>query len=384
MLEDVQIGLGVTGSIAAVRTVELIHEFRRQGADVRVVMTQAAESIIDPWALEFASDNPVITEITGSVEHIDMFGQNGWADIFVIAPSTANTIAKIASSIDDTPVTTCATTAIGSNIPLVIAPAMHEPMFEHPGVLDAIDTLEDWNISFTDPRIEEGKAKIATNEAIVLDVARKIDPSPLSGKHIVITAGATKEPIDPVRILTNRASGKTGHALAKACYVYGADVTLIHEGKSVPYADGVSYSTTNDLQEAIFDNIQDADCFISTAAVGDFTVDTRAEKISSGEEITLTLQPTEKLLDSVRERYPDLPIVGFKLESTNSDSEMIQEARNLLERVDLSFVVANNERVMGENTSRVLVVRDNSIREYQGSKGEIGRYIADEIVKIFE
>ena len=114
MLDDVRVALGVSGSIAAVKTIELAHELRRQGAEVRAVMTGAAAGIVHPWALEFATDNPVVTEITGSVEHVELCGRDGWADVLLLAPSTANTVGKIAAAVDDTPVTTCATTAPGA------------------------------------------------------------------------------------------------------------------------------------------------------------------------------------------------------------------------------------------------------------------------------
>jgi len=134
----------------------------------------------------------------------------GWADVLLLAPATANTAGKVAAAVDDTPVTTCATTALGADLPVVMAPAMHEPMYDHPGVLEALDRLEAWGVTFADPRIEEGKAKIAAEEDIVTKVARATTPQSLSGTHVVVTAGATKERIDPIRILTNRASGKTG------------------------------------------------------------------------------------------------------------------------------------------------------------------------------
>ena len=119
MLEDVRVALGVAGSIAAVTTVELAHELRRHGAEVRAVTTDAARSIVHPWALEYATDNPVVTEITGSVEHVELCGDEGWADVLLVAPSTANTVGKMAAAIDDTPVTTTATTAFGADVPVV-------------------------------------------------------------------------------------------------------------------------------------------------------------------------------------------------------------------------------------------------------------------------
>src|SRR6056297_1145920 len=239
MLEGVNVALGVTGSIAAVKTVELAHELRRHGATVRAVMSPSATGIIHPWAIEFATEHDVVTEITGRVEHVECCGREGWADVFLIAPATANTVGKIAGAVDDTPVTTTATTALGAGVPVVVAPAMHEPMYDHPGVLDAIDRVESWGVDFVDPRVEEGKAKIATEAAIVTAVARATTPQDLADKRIIVTSGATSESIDPIRIITNRASGKTGRAVARACHVRGADVTLIHDGGDVHYAETV-------------------------------------------------------------------------------------------------------------------------------------------------
>ena len=380
MLDDVRVALGVSGSIAAVKTVELAHELRRQGAEVRAVMTDAARGIVHPWALEFATDNPVVTEITGSVEHVELCGYDGWADVLLLAPSTANTVGKIAAAVDDTPVTTCATTALGADVPVVVAPAMHEPMYDHPGVLEAIETLESWGVAFVDPRIEEGKAKIASEAAIVLDAARAAGDRPLSGEHVVVTGGSTSEPVDPVRVVTNRASGKTGRAVAKACYARGADVTLVHDGPAVPYAETRHVETAAEMLEAVADLTDDADALVSAAAIGDYTVEAADEKIRSGQDLTLELSPTPKLIDEVRAAHPDLPIVGFKVETGGNDEAMVSAARSTLERADLSFVVAHDAGVMGEATTRVLVVRADDVREFEGSKADAGGVVAEELL----
>ena len=380
MLDDVRVALGVSGSIAAVKTIELAHELRRRGAEVRAVMTDAATGIVHPWALEFATDNPVVTEITGSVEHVELCGREGWADVLLLAPSTANTVGKIASAVDDTPVTTCATTALGADVPVVVAPAMHEPMYDHPGVLAAIETLESWGVAFVDPRIEEGKAKIAGEAAIVLGAARAVGDRPLAGEHVVVTSGATSEPLDPVRVITNRASGRTGRAAAKACYVRGADVTLVHDGPAVPYAETRRAETAAEMLEAVADAVEEADALVSAAAIGDYTVEAADEKIRSGQELTLELSPTPKLIDEVRAAHPDLPVVGFKAETGGDDEAMVAAARSTLERADLSFVVANDAGVMGEATARVLVVRADDVREFEGSKAAVGGVVAEELL----
>jgi len=356
MLDGVNVALGVTGSIAAVKTVELAHELRRQGAAVRGLMSDSARGIIHPWALEFATERDVVTEITGRVEHVDLCGRDGWADVLLIAPATANTVGKIAGAVDDTPVTTAATTALGADVPVVVVPAMHEPMYDHPGVGAAIDRVESWGVDFVDPRIEEGKAKIATEAAIVTATARATTTQDLADRNIVVTGGATSEAIDPIRVLTNRASGRTGREVARACHVRGAEVTLIHDGPAMPYADVVDIESAAEMLAAANAACENADAMVSAAAIGDYTVQEASAKLRSGEARTLELEPTPKVLDSIRQGHPELPLVGFKAETTSDDDALLEQAVALRDRIDLSFVVANDATVMGEDDTRALLV----------------------------
>lgn len=378
MLDDVNVALGVTGSIAAVRCVELIHELQRWGANVRVVMSPAATSIVDPWALEFASGASVVTEITGGVEHIELCGTDGWADVLAIAPATANTVGKVATAIDDTPVTTTATTAIGAGIDLVVAPAMHAPMYEHPTVTDHLETLADRHGAvIAPPRREEDKAKIATNSAICLAIARAVGSRPLDGRHVVVSSGPTAEPIDPVRHITSPASGRTGRAVAQGLYALGADVTLLQAADAeVSYATVEAIETSADLRAAALEVAPTADAYVSASAVSDFTVEAAAEKLPSGDPVTLELRPTPKVIDAVREADDSLPIVGFKVETSASDEALVDAARDLLERVDLTFVVANRAEVMGEPDTRVLLVDAEMVETIAGSKRQVGWSIA--------
>ena len=397
MLEGVNVALGVSGSIAAVKCVELAHELRRHGAAVRAVMTPAAKGIIHPWALEFATEHDVVTEITGRVEHVELCGREGWADVLLLAPATANTVGKVASAVDDTPVTTCATTALGAGVPVVCAPAMHEPMYDHPGVLEALDQLEAWGVEFVEPRIEEGKAKIATEGAVVTGVARAVSSQALDGRHVVVTAGATAEPLDPVRVLTNRSSGKTGRAVARACSVAGADVTLVHgTGSSRPdvdthYADVEWVESAEEMLAATLDACPDADALVSAAAISDFTVAAESEKIRSGEPRTLDLEPTPKLIDRVRDSFPDLAVVGFKAETAGDDEDMVAAARRIMSRAGLSFVVANDASVMGDEETRALVVTGTEADEsgtgtdeFVGSKQALGARVAAELAAVLD
>jgi len=384
VLAGVNVALGVTGSIAAVKTVELAHELRREGANVRAVMTESATGIVHPWALEFATEHDVVTEITGSVEHVALCGRDEWADVLLVAPATANTVGKMAHAIDDSPVTTFATTALGTGLPVVVAPAMHEPMYDHPGVLDAIDVLESWGVDFVDPRVEEGKAKVATEDAIVQATARAVGDRPLAGEHVVVTSGATREPVDSVRVLTNRSSGRTGRAVARAAYAAGADVTLVHPDGEVPYADVLDVETAAEMTDAVLSVAGDADALVSVAAISDYTIaDASDEKIRSGQaDLTLELEPTPKLVDAVRDAHPDLPIVGFKAETNGEDARLVEQARAIAERAGLAFVVANDASVMGAEETRALLVHDEGYAEFVGSKAALGREVAAALAEV--
>ncbi|APE95517.1 bifunctional phosphopantothenoylcysteine decarboxylase/phosphopantothenate--cysteine ligase CoaBC [Halodesulfurarchaeum formicicum] len=382
MLDGTNVALGVTGSVAAVTVVELAHELRRRGATVRALMTESAQGIVHPDAVTYATDEPVVTDLTGAVEHVELCGKDGWADVCLVAPATANTIGKIAGGIDDTPVTTGVTTALGAGIPVVLAPAMHEGMFDHPGVARNIETIAEWGVSVVPPRIEEGKAKIATADTIALETARAATDSPLTGSHVVVTSGATAEPIDPVRVLTNRASGRTGRAVARAIYVRGGSVTLLHNGGSVPYAEVQSVETAAEMTEAALEAAEDADAFVSAAAISDYTVDPAAEKLSSGESRTLELEPTPKLVDTIRDSYPDLPIVGFKVESDRDT--LLDGAHELLDRVDMAFVVANHVDAMGGPETAVEFVFEERTAQFEGSKTALGEKVATELATVLE
>jgi phosphopantothenoylcysteine decarboxylase/phosphopantothenate--cysteine ligase len=260
---------------------------------------------------------------------------------------------------------------------------MHEPMYDHPGVLDALDRLESWGVQFADPRMEEGKAKIATEDAIATAVARATTPDALAGQTVVVTSGATTESIDPIRTLSNRASGKTGRAVARACYVRGADVVLVHDGPDLPWATVEHVESAAEMADAVLAHTDRADALVSAAAISDYTVETAAEKIRSGQEdLTLSLTSTPKLIDTVRERAPDLPIVGFKAETEDDESAIVEEARSLQKHAGLTFVVGNAATVMGETDTRAVLVDGDETETVEGSKVELGERIAERLAAV--
>lgn len=378
--------VAVTGSIAAVRVVDLIRDLIRRGAEVHCVMSPAAERIIHPYALEYASSNPVIREITGDVEHVQFCGVGGEADMLLVAPATANTIGKMACGIDDTTVTTFATTALGSDKPVAVVPAMHEAMYRHPAVLKNLEALRGMGVRLIDPRLEEGKAKIADNAAIVLEVERLLGPGDLAGKRIVITSGSNAESIDPIRILTNRASGKTGIALALEAHRRGAEVMLVHRFlQELPMRQVYAESAMQMLDAVMAEVEKGCHALISAAAVADYTLDRQAEKIKSGQDLTLHLIPTPKIIKRVREAYPDLKIVGFKAETGLGDEELIIRAEESLQGASLDLVVANDvsRGGMGTDDNRVIIIdREGRRREAAGQKSLIARAVIDSLVEV--
>lgn len=378
--------VAVTGSIAAVRVVDLIRDLIRRGAAVHCVMSSAAEQIIHPYALEYASSNPVIREITGNVEHVHFCGVGGEADLLLVAPATANTIGKMACGIDDTPVTTFATTALGSGKSVAVVPAMHEAMYRHPAVIKNIESLRGMGVFLIDPHIEEGKAKIADNAAIVWAVERLLGPGDLAGKRIVITSGSNAEAVDSIRVLTNRASGKTGVALALEARRRGADVTLVHRFVQELPVRQVYAESAIQMRDAVMAELEmGCHALISAAAVADYTLDRQEGKIKSGQELTIHLKPTPKIIKSVRDAHPHLKIIGFKAETGVSDEELVSRAQRSLEGVSLDLVVANDvsRGGMGTEENRVIIIdRQGRRREAAGKKSQIAGAIIDSLVEV--
>jgi len=374
--------LAVTGSIAAVRTVDLARDLIRRGAAVHSVMSGAATEILHPHALEYASGNPVVTRITGRVEHVEFCGVGGRADLLLIAPATANTIGKIAWGIDDTPVTTYATTALGSGVPVVVVPAMHEAMYRHPAVMRNMEALRSMGVVVLDPRIEEEKAKIAESRTVVLEVERLLGPNDLAGRRVLVTGGATAERVDPIRILTNRASGKTGAEIALEARRRGAEVTLVHRGRLGLPLKEVYVESAEDMLRAVLAELESGgyDAIVAAAAVSDYTLDPSADKIKSGGELVLRLRPTSKIIAAVRASHPEIKMVGFKAETFLSDEELIFRARESMEKNRLDIVVGNDvgKGGMGTEDNRVLILsRSGGVAEVAGKKREIAEAVVD-------
>jgi len=359
--------LGVTGSIAAVETVRLAHELRRHGAVVQAVMSAAACGIVHPDALTYATGREAIVRCTGMVEHVLYCGEGGCADLLLVAPCTANTVGKIACGIDDTPVTTFATTALGRGMPVVAVPAMHESMYRHPAVVANLERLQAWGVDVVPPRIEEEKAKIAGIEEIVLHVERALSGRPLAGKRVVITSGACTEAVDDVRVLTTRSTGQMGRALALEAFRLGAEVTVVHADR-FPCVRNVHVETAGEMMAAVLEEAKGADIYISAAAISDFKPERAKGKIPSGTATTIRLDPLPKVLDAVLGVFSGTA-VAFKL---GWDEEA--RAKAMLAS-GVAMVVTNTPPAMGAAAGEFVIMTTERNERVAGTKEEVAAAI---------
>ncbi|WP_319580874.1 bifunctional phosphopantothenoylcysteine decarboxylase/phosphopantothenate--cysteine ligase CoaBC [uncultured Methanospirillum sp.] len=373
LLQDKVILLAVTGSIAAVETVKLAHALRRRGATVQAVMSEAATGIIHPDALTYACNREAITRISGMVEHVQYCGDEREADLLLIAPCTANTISKIACGIDDTPVTTCATTALGSRMSIIVVPAMHQAMFRHIAVMENLERLKSWGVQVIGPRIEEGKAKIAQTDEIVLSCERELCGRPLAGQHVLITSGRCEEPVDDVRILTTRSSGRMGQELAKAAYRLGAEVTIIHHDH-LPGIRNIRTDTAESMLNAVMLELDthQVDIYISAAAISDYAPARCEGKIPSGQSPVLHLHPLPKILDHAITKAG--LTIGFKLGEESSD-----DAYALLKR-GVVLVAANRPETMGSTGGTYELIDQSGAISVSGSKEEIAHRMLELVI----
>ena len=276
--------MGITGSIAAVECFGTIRELIRHGADVYPVLTPEALKLVTPDALEFASGHRPVTDLTGRTEHITMMAARS-ADLLLIYPATANTVSKIANGIDDTPVTSMATVAVGAGIPIAIAPAMHDSMYRNPAVAENIERLKSWGISFIGPRRDGVRAKVASKDEVVAWTFKILSRDFFHGKRLLVIGGRSEEPIDSMRIITNRSTGMMSVELAKRAFERGADVELWMGGCSVELPDYIPtrrFETVSDLVSMV-EGI-DHDAVLVPAALADFAPhDIASGKIPSDE-----------------------------------------------------------------------------------------------------
>lgn len=383
ILSGKRIILGITGSIAAVESLELARELIRHGAEVHAVMTPEAQKIITHYTMEFATGNPVITGIDGKVQHVSLLGDfPDKADMLLIAPCTANTISKIAVGIDDTPVTTMATTAMGSKVPIMIAPAMHSSMFMHPVVQKNVQTLKDLGVDFVGPHMEGKKARLATTDEIEGNVIRKLGKGDYRGKRVLIIGGSSEEPIDDMRIITNKGTGETAVQLALAAFEREADVELWMGRALVPLPSFIPtkrFQTVGDLLKMI--EGVDHDIVIVPAALSDYAPERSPGKISSGKEtLVLSLNRCPKVLESLRKKK--CVLVGFKAESGVGEKELEKRATARLRSAGLDMIIANDLKDVSQKETKVVIVSRNKKKIASGPKRDVADSILDEVARV--
>ncbi|HWI55229.1 MAG TPA: bifunctional phosphopantothenoylcysteine decarboxylase/phosphopantothenate--cysteine ligase CoaBC [Desulfobacteria bacterium] len=395
MLTDKCIIVGVTGGIAAYKVPDLVSKLVKAGADVHVIMTESATQFITPLTLRTISRNPVTTqmfEISGSwdVRHISLADR---ADLIVTVPATANIIGKVRAGIADDILTT---TIMASHAPVLFAPAMNVHMYENAIVQDNISSLKAHGYHFIEPASGwlacgyEGKGRLPDVEVIYDKITGFFSNSAdLEGRTFLITAGPTREFIDPVRFITNRSTGRMGYALARAARERGAKVILVSGPVDIPAPDGVTLipvQSAGEMFEAVKDNFQSADVIIKAAAVADYTPSqTLKKKLKKGDGVlNLELDRTQDILKYLGENKGNHILVGFAAETDN----LIENAQKKIQSKNLDMIVANDVTVpgagFGTDTNIVkLLYRDGHIEELDKmSKGDVAHCILDRVINL--
>jgi phosphopantothenoylcysteine decarboxylase / phosphopantothenate---cysteine ligase len=371
-IEGKKIVLCITGSVAAYRAIDLARQLIRHGAEVYTVMSEAVGStLLTPEMMKWATGNNVVTKITGDLEHIALADYN-MSDLIVVYPCTANTIGKVANGINDTPVTSVLSVALGSRIPIIIAPAMHESMYDNRLIQENIQRVKDQGVDFLQPTITEGKAKVVSPEQMLQSVITKFTNSTKSfffEKNILVTAGGTIEYIDPIRVITNLSSGKMGNLIAEEAIRLGANITLVYahgtySTKSLPNLNIVRVNTSKEMYDVVMSELSSKryDVAILSAAVADFTPERKAIKkirTSTG-KFLLPLSPTQKIINHVKHMSKQTFLVGFKAEYNVSDSNIIKGAYRKLKECKGDLIVANDvgrkNSAIGSESNEVFVI----------------------------
>jgi phosphopantothenoylcysteine decarboxylase / phosphopantothenate---cysteine ligase len=375
-----RIVLGVSGSIAAVEAVRTANELIRHGATVLPVMTPAAASLVTPLAMEYATGHPPVVHLSGAGEHVAWMDGPERADLFLIAPATANTLSKIALGIDDTALTSIATVALGSGVPVVVAPAMHEVMGRHPILQRRLKDLASLGVTIVPPRLEEGKAKMATPEDLAEACIHRLAQGPWVGRRVLVVSGSTAEPVDPVRVLTNRSSGRMGVELAVAAHRAGADVTLWNAWGLVPLPNFVRVERFQTVRDALNlaqkRRIADFDAILVPAALGDFAPRPVRHKLSSDTTPPpLALERLPKVIRALRKRAPKAVVVAFKAES--DARQLIARATERRSEYGAQLVVANTAEAFGAERAEVHLVDEARPRRVRGAKAELAEAILE-------
>ena len=388
-LSGKRIVLCVAGSVAAYKAIELARLLMRHGANVTCVASNAVTKLVQPDYFKWATGNEVITKLTGELEHIRLADYNK-SDLIVVYPATANTLGKLANGIDDTPVSTVLTVGFGSKIPILMCPAMHASMYDNLAVKKNIEFLKN-KIEFLSPQMIEGKAKASEPEDVLEYVLKKFGfSSILKNKKILMTAGPTVEYIDPLRVITNQSSGKTGVLLASELISAGSKVTLVYgPGVEKPPkgAKVIKVLTSKEMYETVKKQMKKKfDVMIMAAAVADYTPENPSKKKikSTQNKIKISLKKVPKIIDQIKKFQKNIILVGFKAEVNLSKKDLIRVARKKLQESNADIIIANNigssRYKKNSNNNEVLIIDSGKVRSSGWKKKQkIVKFIRKEI-----
>ena len=393
MLEGKHIVLGVTGSIAAYKIASLASMLKKKQADVTVIMTQNATNFINPITFETLTGNKCLVDTFDrnfqySVEHVALAKQ---ADVFMVAPASANVIAKAAHGLADDMLTT---TLLACTCPKIVAPAMNTRMFQNEIVQDNLKRLEHYGMEVIHPASgylacgDTGEGKMPEPEVLYEYIVKALTPKDMSGRHVLVTAGPTRERMDPVRYISNHSTGKMGYAIATQAMRRGADVTLVSGRVTIQPPIGVhvvSIVSAADMAQAVKDRADEQDIIIKAAAVADYRpADVSDEKVKKKDDsLSLALERTEDILAYLgAHRREGQFLCGFSMETEH----MIENSRAKLEKKNIDMIVANNLKQkgagFGTDTNVVtLLTREETVELPMMSKEEVADALLDYIME---
>ncbi len=398
--------IGVTGSIAAYKTLAIVEALKKQGSIVYVIMTRGACSLVDEKEFAKASGRPVFTHVfhpdtdfhsylahDKPMKHISLADE---ADLILVCPATANMVAKVATGMADDLLTT---TILATNAPVVFAPAMNVKMWKNKATQENTRRLKELGYYIIDPEYGDlacgykGVGRLANGEKILSTVSDLLTKgSQLSGKKVIVTSGATQEQLDAVRIITNKASGKMGAALADEAFLRGAEVVLIRGEHSVSpqyFVEEIAVETAQEMAQALERQVIDADIVFHTAAISDFAPKEKINrKVKSMTTWMLALEPNIKIIDRLKKINPQMFLVGFKAEYDVLQKELIESAKKVLNRAGTDIIVANDVgkkgRGFGTDTNEVFIVdkKGNVAHLPLASKRQIASQLLDRVLQM--
>lgn len=393
IMNNKKVLLGVSGGIAVYKALDVISRLKKKGIEVKVIMTKSATEFVTPLSFQSLSENPVVIDMfdepkAWEIQHISLAK---WADLVVVVPATANIIGKVANGIADDMLST---TIMATKAEVIFCPAMNTNMYENKIVQKNMATLKDLGYGFINPASgrlacgDIGRGKLENTEIIAEKIIKKLSSKSrdFEGKNVLVTAGPTIVPIDPVRYLTNKSTGKMGYEIAKEARDRGANVTLISGPTSLDIPTGVNFikvNTNEEMLNAVLDNFNDSNIVVKSAAVADFNVkEYSKEKIKKTDSnLVIELERDKDILETLGKQKTNQIIVGFAAESSN----VVENAKAKLKRKNIDYIVANditsNDTGFASDDNKVTIISSlgDVISLDKMSKREVAKNIFDMI-----